>query len=56
MDVIKQMKYILNKYRILNYIWESIRLPTPPNTDPLSYISNYKRYQINIYIPELLVI
>ena len=27
----------------------------PPNTDPLSYLSNYKRYQ-KLYIHELLVI
>ena len=28
----------------------------PPNTDPLSYLRNYKRYQKIIYIHELLVI
>ena len=26
-------------------VGESPRLPTSPNTDPLSYLSNFKRYQ-----------
>ena len=31
------------------YVGEIPRLPTPTNTDPLSYLSNYKRYQKIIY-------
>ena len=32
-----------------NIVGESPRLPTPPNTDPLSYLSKYKSYQKIIY-------
>ena len=35
-------------YRIF-MIGESPRLPTRPNTDPLSYLSRYKSYQKIIY-------
>ena len=31
------------------HVGGSIRLPTPPNTAPLSYLSNYKRYKKIIY-------
>ena len=41
--------YIILRNKLYKYIGESPRLPTPPNTDPLSYLSNYKRYQKIIY-------
>ena len=42
------MEYILIS-KLETNVGESPRLPTPPNTDPLSYLSNYKRYQKIIY-------
>ena len=38
------------------YMGEGPRLLTPSNTDPLSYLSNYTRYQKIIYIHKLLAI
>ena len=34
---------------LLAYVGESPRLPTPLNTDTLSYLSKYKSYQQIIY-------
>ena len=34
---------------------ESLRLPTPPNTDPFSYLSNYKRYKKDLYITTVII-
>ena len=40
---------IHTEYESYSVLGESPRLPTRPNTDPLWYLSNYKRYQKIIY-------
>ena len=43
------------KHTFSSHIDERIRLLTPPNTDPISYLSKYKIYK-KIYLHELLII